>query len=214
MLIIEGPDGVGKTTFAHKCVKYAAGNAWQIPAVYSHFSRLPETWDYYHSYLPYMNKHSVMDRFHMSEVTYGHACRGNSRVDQSRCRLLDAQLDLLGSYTVILYAVTDPDMRDLYTIAADGRHEMFSMEKIVAVNQMYRDVIRGDGVSFGGESSGSWSPRYDLSIEVVQDEYPSDADVKRVVDAWCSRLVMTSLAIARDHDVIRVERRPYGQGPA
>ena len=123
MLIVEGPDGVGKTTLCRSLLEKLPGH------VYAHFSRLPPDFDYYWGYLDRASRRVVQDRFHMSEVAYAIARGEQPRIDPETYRLVDARLRQLGAYTVLVTADQgliesrwDPtQMYDLYRTLSAAR---------------------------------------------------------------------------------------------
>ncbi len=110
MLIIEGPDLVGKTTLAQKFIKTWNENPRKygaVPVIYNHFSALPERWHHFKSYLPHVTKYVVQDRFHLSEAAYGPVCRGKQLIESRGQSLLEAYLRLVGSVTVQVTATEE-----------------------------------------------------------------------------------------------------------
>lgn len=186
MLILEGADGLGKTNFAQRCVDYAATKPEWPAVIYSHFTRLPPHWDYYRNYLPYITPYTVMDRFHMSEIVYGTVHRGSTKIDEQKLRLLDAQCDLVGTYTVVFVAPSDEHMRELFLKSESERPEMYQLDTVLKVNSLYETITRGYPVR---SSDDRLRPRYDTTVFVSPGHYASDVLVQTVVDAWMSRLV-------------------------
>ena len=99
MLIVEGTDGVGKTTLCQRLVKELEVHG---PWIYSHFGKLPSTWDYPWSYIPRISQYVVQDRFHMSEIAYRVARGEEQQLHPEAYRLVDAYLRMSGSCTVVI----------------------------------------------------------------------------------------------------------------
>lgn len=95
MIVIEGPDLVGKTTLAKKLRDELMGD-------YFHFGPLPDDFDFVHGYAQFVKANRVMDRFHLSEIAYGRAVRGRSRVGDLERRAVDGCLKFNGCVTVLL----------------------------------------------------------------------------------------------------------------
>lgn len=138
MLIIEGPDLVGKTTLCHELIERLNETGPNIAYEYGHSGIPPSDWDYYWSYVKRMRPNIVQDRFYLSEVAYGTVARKKTRVTGKTMRLLQAQLRLVGAFTVVL---TAPDglIKDVY-----GRHEKeedFSLDEILAVNHFFQGML-------------------------------------------------------------------------
>lgn len=100
MIIVEGTDLTGKTTFCKKLVKYL--NAKEMPYTYQHLSRLPDSWDYYWGYVDRFSYHTVQDRYHDSEIAYSHARGDNTPLDEVTYRLIDSWLKHKGVMTVLI----------------------------------------------------------------------------------------------------------------
>ena len=180
MLIIEGSDLVGKTTFARKLVEYL--NGLDVPVIYAHFGLLPASWNYYWDYLDHMNRRVVMDRFIMSEVVYGAACRGHSQIDASTYRLLDARIRLYNGVTVVMTA-KPTFIEEQYTKHKD--RETFQLDDVLAVNALYREIAARHRLRFGQEE---WVMDVDHWINVTDaDHYACDANVERVANTWLER---------------------------
>ena len=133
MLIIEGADMCGKTTFIHKMLLP------QLPGhVYAHFGKLPARWDYFWSYLPHMAYNAVMDRFHLSEVVYRQARGENCKLSAETYRLLDAKLRLIGGVTVVFTADEELLCERFETLKA---RELHNLEQILKANQLFHDYV-------------------------------------------------------------------------
>ncbi len=187
MLIIEGPDAVGKTTFAQKCVEYMREYQPDLPVIGQAFGMLPAKWDYYADYLPYVTPYAVMDRFVMSEVAYGAVCRNRvGFVTQDRLNRVQAELDRVASFTVVITAATDDDMRELFLRAKEKRPEEFKVEQVVRVNQAFSELVDGEEIECGSEC---FKCRSNMYLSVTADRYSGDDAVKRACDRWTSRLM-------------------------
>jgi thymidylate kinase len=197
MLIIEGPDLCGKTTLCNALLKRLWENPKKYgnyPAVYEHFSRLPPSWRYPKSYLPFIKRYSVMDRFHLSELCYGRVTRGGTHLTANCVRFLDAQLALVGSYTVLITTSDD------FLKAHWGRDEMFTLDQVLAVNKMYKSLAEYNpeahvDISFTVESEDDF---------VAKDEDAMD----KILLAWTGRL---GYLMAVYGDVIQYAANPVNE---
>lgn len=141
MLIVEGPDMIGKTTLCEALIKRL--NALGYPLIPQHFGLLPKGWNYYADYLPFMNARTVMDRFILSEVVYGNVLRGSTQLDPETYRMLDAQLRLQGSVTVVIYA-TDEWLSKQIVDKYAQRDEKFSPAQIMQVNRGFANLVNSE----------------------------------------------------------------------
>lgn len=189
MLIIEGPDGVGKTTLAHAIVKrFNDMDEKPWPLIYQHFSRLPDGWDYFGDYLPFMRPNVVMDRFIMSELVYGTVTRGETMISPRQYRMLDGHLAVQASMTVVISALPsayermiDSDMK--------ARDQMFSRDINVRVNEAYCEII-------GSGSYRRHSPQLDHTF-MMNGSWPAEDPslIGRIVAEYRERCC--SLALTR-----------------
>ncbi len=189
MLIIEGPDGVGKSALQKAFIKMWNDNAKRYspwPAVAQSFSRLPDSWHHYKSYLAFITRSAVMDRFHLSELCYGAVCRGGEKIGPSWLRLLEARLALAGSVTVVVTCSDDRASEQYLKQTHAGKQEMFSLEQVVAVNKAYRDWL------VGGERESWKDARVDFHLSLPDDDsvWPSACEewMDQVLREWSSRL--------------------------
>lgn len=129
MLIIEGTDGVGKTTLAKELLK-------ALPThIYAHFTRLPQEFDYFWGYVERMSQHVVQDRFHISEVAYSYARGDQPHFDIETARLLDGKLRLLGAYTVVITAD-----EDLISQRWDPS-QMYNLKATLEANKVFTSAV-------------------------------------------------------------------------
>lgn len=138
MLICEGSDLVGKTSLCKALIERLWDRGY--PVIPQHFGLLPESWNYYRDYLPFMNTRTIMDRFIMSEIVYGKVLRGGTPLTPELYRVLDAHLRLQGSVTVVVVATDDWLYRQIQDKYA-SRDEKFKPEQILKVNQGFCDLV-------------------------------------------------------------------------
>lgn len=142
MLIIEGSDKLGKTTLAHAIVK-EANSRRKYPALYGHFTKLPDTWDAESDYRRYVSPWTVMDRFHMSDPVYRAMDRGRTSMTQKAYKEIDQMVKKLGGFTVLMTCPED-ELRRRWK-ETESRDEMYDVDKAVTVNALYGLVMSGEG---------------------------------------------------------------------
>lgn len=175
MLIVEGSDGVGKTTFCHKLLERLQKEG---PWIYSHLSKPPPSWQHPASYYPRMSTFIVQDRFHMSDLAYRHARSDPQALSPFAYSLVDARLRQLGGMTVVLTA-DDETIRKNYK--SDDMHDV---EVHYAANEAFCDLTRR--AEKFREYSIDWDYRWPLpSIQIV---YPNDFFVDNVVREYLRRV--------------------------
>lgn len=177
MLIVEGPDAVGKTTFLRKCIAELERRG--IPLLMQRFGILPSRWDYPRDYLQWIKPTAASDRFILSEVVYGQQLRGGARLDSEHYHWLEGHMRLVGAYTVVICA-TETFMQDrVERLVNEGRwaDQAFTPEQVMKVNDAFY--------------LERW-PRYkpDVDRRVVLAElcpWPTDEHVKLVCDEYSAR---------------------------
>jgi len=190
MLIVEGPDLVGKTTFCHLLLK-RLNKEFQLGHVYAHLSRLPEGFDGYHDHMALASTRLVQDRFHMSEIVYGLTLRGKSLVLPETYRMLDGMLRQFATLTVVIVA-DHYLLRDRY--CTSDRAEMFTEEQVLAVNDGFHKVglqqfFRGTYSEGAGTPAVlDYFPDVDYVIRCTPDKpYPTEEDAIEVVNSYLER---------------------------
>jgi len=162
MLIVEGTDLVGKTTFCHKLLDALnahpeLGNAYQ----YQHLTRLPPGFHRYWGYLPRMGRNLVQDRFHDSEMAYCYGRDENCMLTEETYQLVQAQLDLLGAYKVVITA-TENLLEERFK--RKHKDEMYTISVIQRANEWFID----NGSRFDCEISCNGSNLWPEIGEIVE----------------------------------------------
>jgi hypothetical protein len=127
MIVIEGPDLVGKTTMAKRLADMTGLH-------YMHYSRLPDSHDRYWDYLPDVKASLILDRFVMSEPVYA-AMRGEpTPLKPIDLIALQREMINVGCVTVLLTAEND---------LIEGRWregEMYKQDQVFAANALFRQI--------------------------------------------------------------------------
>jgi hypothetical protein len=165
MIIVEGADLVGKTTFCTGLLErdYCQENGM----VYSHLSRLPPGWDHVRSYIERACRNVVQDRFHMSEPVYARVRGEETKLTPEKYRLVDAYLRTLGAVHVVIVASLES------TIARRWREgEMYDLNKVIHANTLFKTM--------------AWPPhsvyRPDVDFVFVAEELTDDAAFSRAIN--------------------------------
>lgn len=134
-IIIEGPDLVGKSTFA-EALKEASGHDLEV----RHMSKPAPDFDFYDGFLDTLEEDVVYDRFHVGGYVYGHVLGlhpWNTNVD--RQRLLTYKMFIRHSPVIVIMVHYDSDSVDEKWALAD-RDEMFSPQNVKDANLVYREL--------------------------------------------------------------------------
>ena len=137
VIILEGPDGAGKTTLAHKL-------ADRLGARYVHLGPMTNVKDlgriYVEAMLPAIQGYQtvIMDRAWFSEEPYGTVFReGKLRNDS----VIDAMLErlVLSCTGVVIYCDTDPKRLVESFTSRKGQEYLDRADQMLAVARAYRD---------------------------------------------------------------------------
>lgn len=173
MIVIEGTDGVGKTYLAHRLVKELEDT---YPMVYSHLSRLPLSWQFPDSYEDHVQRFTVRDRFHMSELVYTELRGEQQSLLPAHYRLVDAWLREVGAVTVLITCDGD-------RLQPSDRNEMYSFDAIYKANKLY-EALRS------GNAFYAYSPDLDIHLHLEKSAgFPGENDnfVREILKLWTTR---------------------------
>ena len=137
VIILEGPDGVGKSTAAKSLSNWTG---WDL----FHMGQPDEDFNYASDYFASHNiKHNcVLDRFHLGALVYGRICRLHPhRVTDET--LLYTQLRLKYEYNAQVIVMYFEDARAYarhIRELAGKRDELFDPAQCVLVNESYRRI--------------------------------------------------------------------------
>lgn len=126
MIIIEGTDGVGKTTLARELQK-------QLRCAYVHYGLLPEWWCK-EAYVSRLLEHSVYDRYHWSEAAYSEVVGRRPVVVANDCREIDRTIRrVIGkrAYTSVLLITRNSSYFD------NRIDSMYDMDVVRSVNNWF-----------------------------------------------------------------------------
>ncbi len=136
MLILEGADLVGKTTLSELLLK-------ELPKhIYGHFSKLPDGFEKYWGYQPFITENVVMDRFHLSRQAYGSVTGDQERFTPTEMVMMQGALSRVGSYCAILTADEEVIIQR-YEHMDSARQELYGLETILKVNRQYAYLADG-----------------------------------------------------------------------
>lgn len=183
MLILEGPDEIGKTTAAKTLVQLAADHADRVlqgihngkarPAFYSHMTRQNSAFDFFYDYQDLMSLHGIQDRFHIGALVYHSAV-----ITEHRFRIVEGWLASLASYTVVMYAGTDKHYMEL--LDRCKKDQMFDREFCIATNGAYRSLACGEH---------DFPPHVDeIWVSTPKMPYPDANTLRSWLDTWYDRL--------------------------
>lgn len=173
MLIVEGSDRVGKSTFVKALTEHPVLRA--AGYISAHFGRLPNGFDHYWGYIDRASRYIVQDRFHMSEIVYADARGENPMISVDQYWMLDGVLRQLGVFTVVITA--EPVLiEERWTPT-----EMYKLGTIQVANKSFERIITQRWY-------GEYRPEFDYHIHCTRHRpFPDEHDVNRIVELYTSR---------------------------
>ncbi len=166
MLIIEGSDCLGKTTFAKKLVRYVMANS-HYPCIYSWMTRPNEdTFDFLYHYKLMINSYTVQDRFHLGALVYH-----EDKLPIENLRRIEEWIKLAGGLVVLFYA-SNEDWYERY-INADERGNLLANDILCKANSRFKDIVE--------------QPRFNYYFDISHRTFPSDYWVGVIGDHWISK---------------------------
>lgn len=138
MLVIEGPDRVGKSTLITAIVAEAYKLHSKKKLAQTHFG--PEIAGYAPvQLLDFMQTMTVFDRFHLSDIAYGMAIRGGSPLtDRLRCDMVTNAIRGHGGMVVLVCPVREEYERMLETRWSED--EMYDKDQLKRVHLHYAQM--------------------------------------------------------------------------
>lgn len=167
MFIIEGPDDLGKTTFANKVVKRVNESGLPYPAYYSHMTRPPVSFNFSTDYVDRMSVYGVQDRFHLGGIVY------HERINPENLNWIKGQLAIRNSFVLLMYT-TDFDWYE-QRLKDSHRDQMYDCTAMMKFVHRWAELA---------------NPVHCCStLKLSRDlEYAPDNIVNLLTDKWLERL--------------------------
>jgi len=156
MIIIEGADHTGKTTFA---------KSFELP--YRHMLRPDANYDHLTEYVKGIFP-GVQDRYHIGSVVYGMMLRSGSHPTYRQMKIIHRYLQWAGCYIIIMHC--DPKVLRQRLEESD-RDEMYKIPDILAANDAYRSIMKNSIVNAS------------LCIDVT-DKWPGVEERDDILTVW------------------------------
>lgn len=135
MIVIDGPDHVGKTRLAEALTEKL--NEEGLPHIYHHLSKLPDSFHPVRGYLPLIQPDAVYDRFHPSRQAYGKVFDNQRMLDDFEYSILDSRINLIGG--IIIFVTANPEW---LTENFGDKEEMYDdVHDILDVNTIYAKMV-------------------------------------------------------------------------
>jgi len=168
MIIIEGTDKAGKTTFLSNLLRRFPPpvKRGDEPRVF-HFGILPDDWDYCEDYINYVGPNIILDRFMDSERAYGPVYRGkvNPRLTLENMNRVYRKCSEVGA--LVVYC--NPKMEEVISrLDREGDEFIKKREQLQDLRNNFDNVF---------------NTRYPLELEIIDTTKEVDPDTfARIVD--------------------------------
>lgn len=177
MIIIEGADQVGKTTFANALARRMSrelyANEGLYDRVYRHLSRPPADFDHFNGYVERVGPH-VWDRFHLGAIAYGKLLGHGGCGTPKQMLWVQKYLRWQGAIVIILHA----DRWWLKEHLDRTRDEMYTHDLILDVNDIFRMLSK---------NANHGELYCDFEHDVTDGKFPDDKMLEQVMEAWRER---------------------------
>jgi len=179
VLIIEGADLVGKTTFVKQATAMLHSRGYAHMPM--HLTRPPAEFDYFRQYIDLCSPQTVWDRFHVSTLAYRQHDDHPCALTPVKFDLVEAAVRAVGGYVVVLYA-DDDQLCERHMARGD---DMYGLEHIMKVNRTFKSMatdyavdVRGARYRYRVDAFGNSTTRDDAEAWLVE----------KVVDGYLERL--------------------------
>ena len=180
MLIFAGADLVGKTTITKAAVKLL-NEEFDLPHMYMHLGRPPESFDYYGQYMDMCSVATVWDRFHIDCLPY-RACDDHLvTMTPLKYSLVDASITMLGGRRVVVTA----DEEVIRTRHSQRDDDLYSLDHILKVNQEFASLVTNGNYMMRGDL---YRPIIEDVIHIDKHEYDVNECVRPIVQAYVKNL--------------------------
>ena len=172
MIIIEGTDMVGKSTFCEALSE-------QTGFLVQHMSKPPAMWPVPTGYIDLIGQHQIRDRFHLSAIAYRLATKEPMKLDIEKVRLISAHLTMVGAITVVITA-EDCVIEKRYAHLKE--REMYDLPTVLKANLQYSKLCNK-------ATAISEVCQIDHHIHCTESRpFPTDADLSVVISKYRERI--------------------------
>jgi len=180
MLILEGPDCIGKTRAAKRIcqmVDEATDETLpperQFPVRYDHMGRPSKAFDFFRDYQDLISQYAVMDRFHLGALVWHEGV-----MNLQRLRIIEGWLYSQASVIVVMCAAGSVHYETL--LDKDHKDQMFDKETLIDANRTYTKMV---------DDEHPLHPQFDFAfVSTKTHPYPDDNDLLTWWNEWCNRL--------------------------
>ena len=136
LIILEGVDGAGKTTFAKELLHEMHGEATIRHLGPPEGDPLVECLQALRGYRPRRQKHLIIDRLHLGELIYGPIYRGESKLD-GNTGVIEQRINTLGGLLVHMDVPLDV-IEERVGVRGD---DYVKMKDLAQIHRRYLEVV-------------------------------------------------------------------------
>lgn len=171
MLIIEGSDNLGKTTFAKKLIKYIWDHD-KYPCMYSHMTRPNEaTFDFFKDYEMMINPYTIQDRFHLGAIAYH-----ENKITTEHLNRIDEWIRDAAGFVVLLFAEDEDWYRKW--LSKDRRGNLLTNDKLCKANSIFTQIATQEH---------SLHPDFAYAFDLSNGHFVSDKNIELIAERWIER---------------------------
>jgi len=148
MLLVEGADYTGKTTFCRALTERLQSRGF--PHTPQHLSKPGPDFDYYRDYLALLSPAHVWDRFHLSGVAYRRHDDHPCSLSPLKFQLVEAEFRRRCGFTVILWCTNGELARRVASRESQPGDTIHPLERIVHVNDTFEEMVEEGKVDMRG----------------------------------------------------------------
>lgn len=175
MIIVEGADGVGKTTLCKK-LAVKIQEILKIDNAYRHMSKPADDFDHLAGYFREIGPHA-QDRFHLGSIVYGVMLRRGNAPTPQKMKLLQRYLRWQGAVVIVMYGSREWLHKQLID---SPKPEMYSVDDILLANE---------GFAALATEHNRGEPFADIPYNCTTDKWPSDSFVDSMIIEWKRRFL-------------------------
>lgn len=151
-IILEGPDGIGKSSFA-QLIHPDVGHLHRDDVVGA-----ADVTSLIRFFCARVGTHRVWDRFHLGSVVYGHRCHLHTTPIRGTLDELAVMRCLQSlAHVVVIWSSDSAWYRDHVSQLAEQRQELFDVDQMVRVNAAYGTLPRKTFDLMVDIKAGDWS---------------------------------------------------------
>jgi len=182
MLIIEGSDCLGKTTFAKKLEVYCAK---YLPTYYGHMTKQNiDKFNFLFDYKPMIQSCLIQDRFHLGTLAYP-----DNKITKDMLEQIEQWIYEKAGCIVIFYASDEEWYRSILEKDTRINRSTETKERMFQANKIYRSFVEKTKLHY------NFQPKFDFTIDIKPIkilkttivDYPNQKEIEIIGQEWINR---------------------------